>query len=144
MFARSRSLASLGMTSSGLFQRPTRLGKIGHGAGVFDKSFQCGHDGGARKEFAEEVDLAPKLIVRNWLDEFFGGRTRHRVIFRNLGGGRAGNAKGFAFAGKLRDQAHSLCASCVHRSPREKQIPHERVAEIAFQARDTAEARYES
>src|SRR5260370_4556726 len=121
-----------------------RLRQIGHGAGVFDKFFQGGHDGGERKEFAEEVDLAPKLIVWNWLDEFFDGGKRDSVVLGDLRGGRAGDAKGFAFTCKLRNQAHSLCASCVHRSPGEKQIPHERVAEIAFQSRDTAESGYET
>jgi hypothetical protein len=73
--------------------------------------------------------------VRNWLDEFFGGRTRHRsyfVIWRRS----SGNAKGFAFAGKLRDQAHSVRELRSPFAP-VKANPHERVAEIAFQARDT-------
>src|SRR5260370_27266066 len=94
----------------------SNLGQVGHGAGVFDKSLQGGHNGGASKEFAKEVDLAPKLIVWDGLDEFLGGGTRGGVKFGDLRGGRAGDAKGFALAGKLRDQAHSLCASRVDRS----------------------------
>src|SRR5258706_180734 len=80
----------------------SNLGQIRHGAGAFDKFFQGGHDGGAGEEFAEEVDLAAKLIVRNGLNEFFGGRARHGVVLGDLRGRRAGDAKGFAFTGKLR------------------------------------------
>src|SRR5260370_6758607 len=122
----------------------SNLGQVRHGAGVGDKFLQGGHYGGASKEFAKEVDLAPKLIVRDGLDEFLGGGTRGSIKFGDLRGGRAGDAKGFAFASKLRNQAHSLCASCVHSAPGEKQIPHECIAKIAFQARDTAEAGDES
>ena len=99
------------------------LGKVGHRAGVFDKFFQCGHDGGASKEFAKKVDLGPKLIVWNWLDEFLGGCTRNGVVLGDLRGGRAGDAEDFAFTGKLRYEAHGLRPSRVDRSPGEKQIP---------------------
>ena len=74
------------------------------------------------------VFVVPQLFVGDGLDEFLGGGTRDSVVLGDLRGSRAGDAKGFAFTGKLRNQAHSLCASCVHRSSREKQIPYERVA----------------
>src|SRR5260370_15064987 len=118
----------------------SNIGQVGHGAGVFDEFFQGGHDGGASKELAKEIDLAAQLIVRDGLDEFLGRRTRHRVKFRDLRSGRAGDAEGFAFAGKLRHEAHRLCASRVDRSSREEQIPYKSIAKITFQARDTAEA----
>ena len=44
---------------------------------------------GPRKEFAEEIDFAAQLVVRNWLDEFFRGRARDGVEFGDLRGGRA-------------------------------------------------------
>jgi len=52
------------------------LGQVGHRAGVFDELFKGGHDGGASEEFAEEIDLAAKLIVGNGLDEFLGAAAR--------------------------------------------------------------------
>src|SRR5260370_14683060 len=79
-----------------------RLRQIGHGAGVFDKFFQGGHDGGARKKIAKEVDLAPELIVWNLLDEFFYGGQRYSVVLGDLFGRRAGAANDFALPHTLR------------------------------------------
>src|SRR6266852_329954 len=140
-----RQLARLGLVFQlGEEWFSSNLGQIGHGAGVLDKFFQGGRDDRTSKEFAEEVDLAPKLIVWNWLNEFFGGSTRDSVVLGDLRGGRAGDAEDFAFTGKLRYEAHGLRASRVDRSPGEKQIPYESIAKIALQARDAAEARDES
>src|SRR5712692_5054852 len=93
------------------------LRQIGHRAGAFDKFLEGSHDRGASEEFAEEVDLAAKLVVRNRLDELFCDGTSYGVVLGDLRGGRAGDSKGFAFTSKLRHQAHSLRASCVNRSP---------------------------
>src|SRR5439155_15926501 len=115
------------------------LREIGHGAGVFDEFFEGGHDGGAGEQFAEEVDLAAQLIVGNWFDEFLGGCARHGIVFGDLRGCGAGDSQGFALARKLRYQAHSLCASSVNGSSREKQVAYESITEIALQPRDAAE-----
>src|SRR6266850_5013175 len=124
--------------------RFSRLRQIGHGTRVFDEFLEGSHDCGASEQFAEKVDFAAKLIVRDRLDKFLSGRARHSVILGDLGGGRTGDAEGLAFSGKLRHQAHRLCASRVDRSPGKKQVPYESIAKIAFQARDTAEAGNES
>src|SRR5260370_18183413 len=84
----------------------SNLGQVGHGAGVFDEFFQGGHDGGARKELAKEIDLAAQLIVRDGLDEFLGRPPRHKGKFRDLPSGRAGESEGFALAGRSRPTAH--------------------------------------
>jgi len=52
--------------------------------------------------------------------------------------------RAFAFTGKLRHEADGLSASSVDGSSGEKQIAHEGVAKIAFQARNAAEAGDES
>src|SRR5258708_3095681 len=122
----------------------SRIGQIWHGAGVFDEFLQGGHERGPSEELTKEVDLSPQLIVWNWFDKFLGGRTSLGVVFRDLRGGRTCDAEGFAFAGQLRHQTHGVCPSCVHRSPREQQIPHKSIAKIALQSRDTSKAGNES
>src|SRR5260221_7430453 len=85
--------------------------QIGHGAGVFDEFLEGGHDRRARKELAEKIDLPAKLLVRNGLDEFFGGGAGDGVELRDLRGGRASNAKSLAFRGELHDHANRVSAS---------------------------------
>src|SRR5205807_8887702 len=97
----------------------SNLGEIRHGAGVFDELLEGGHDGRASEEFAEEVDLAAKLVVGNGLDEFLGGGTGYGVVLGDLGGGRASYPEGFTFTGKLRYQADGLGTRSVDSSPRE-------------------------
>src|SRR2546423_10305941 len=96
-----------------------RLGQIGHGISGFGKFLERSHYRGAREEFAEEIDFAAKLIVRNGLDEFFGGGASRAVEFRNLSRGGAGDFEGFALRGELSDKAHGLRASGVHAAPGE-------------------------
>src|SRR5437879_9577530 len=107
-------------------------GQIRHRAGAFNELFQGSHDGGASKEFAEEVDLAPQIIVWNRLDKSLGGGTRYRIVLGNLRCGRAGDSKDLAFASKLRHQSDGLRTSRVNRSSGKKQIPDEGIAKIAF------------
>src|SRR5437879_11616301 len=97
----------------------SNLGQIGHGAVVFDEFLKGSHDGRASEEFAEEVDLAAKLVVGNGLDEFLGGGTGYGVVLGDLGGGRASYPEGFTFTGKLRYQADGLGTRSVDSSPRE-------------------------
>src|SRR6266700_6502765 len=120
------------------------LRQIRHGTGAFDKFLEGSHDRGASEEFAEEVDLAAKLVVRNRLDELFCGSASYGVVLGDLRSRRAGDSKGLALTSKLRHQADGLRASCVNRSSGEKQIPHKSISKIAFQARDPAEARNEA
>ena len=70
--------------------------------------------------------------MRDGLHEFLGCCEGESVVLGNLRGGRAGNAEGLAFAGKLRDQANGVSASRVDSSPGEKQIAYERIAKITF------------
>ncbi len=44
-----------------------------HGVVGFDEAAEAFHNGGAVEEFAEEVNLFAELLVRDGLDEFFGG-----------------------------------------------------------------------
>ena len=53
---------------------------------------------------------------------------------------RASDSEGFAFTGELSDQAYGLRARGVDGATGEEQIANEGVAEIAFEARDAAEA----
>src|SRR5713226_6329073 len=116
------------------------LREIGHGVGGFHEFFKGGHYGGAGEEFAEEFDFAAEFLVRDGLDEFFGGGTGDSVEFGDLCGGGAGDFQGFALGGELRDEADGLRARGVDAASGEKQIADEGVAEVALEARDAAKA----
>src|SRR5258708_11384877 len=122
----------------------SHLGQIWHGAGVFDEFLQGGHDGRASEELTKQVDLAAKLIVRNGLDEFFGGGTRSRVKFRDLCSGRARCPQHFTLCRELRDQSRYLGASSVDTSTRQKQIARKGVARVTLETRNPAKARDQS
>ncbi len=72
---------------------------MGHGAGVQDELLQACHYSGAGKEFAEDIDFTAKLLVRNGLDEFFGGGAGGGVEFGDLSGRGAGDFEGLALGG---------------------------------------------
>src|SRR5712692_10412948 len=84
------------------------LREIGHGVGGFHEFFKGGHYARAGEEFAEEFDFAAEFLVRDGLDEFFGGGTGDGVEFGDLCGGGAGDFQGFALGGELRDEADGL------------------------------------
>src|SRR5258708_3483356 len=113
--------------------------QIGHGAGVFDEFLEGGHDRRARKELAEKIDLPAKLLVRNGLDEFFGGGASDGIELCDLRGDRASDAKSLAFRGKLRNQADRVSAAGVDAPSSQKQVARERVTCVALQTGDAAE-----
>src|SRR5258708_990968 len=113
--------------------------QIGHGAGVFDEFLEGGHDRRARKELAEKIELPAKLLVRNGLDEFFGGGASDGIELCDLRGDRASDAKSLAFRGKLRNQADRVSAAGVDAPSSQKQVARERVTCVALQTGDAAE-----
>ena len=93
---------------------------VGHGAGIFDKFFEAGHDSGASKEFAENFDFAAKLFAGDRLDELFCGDARAGVEFCDLRGGGPGQLECFTFGRKLRHETHRLRASGIDAAARQQ------------------------
>ena len=54
---------------------------------VFNELAQAFHDGGPRKELAENVDFAPQFVRGERLDEAFRGGGRRAIEFCGLRGG---------------------------------------------------------
>src|SRR6266852_8320083 len=96
------------------------LREIGHGVGGFHEFFKGGHYGGAGEEFAEEFDFAAEFVMRDVLDEFFGGSTGDSVEFGVLCGDGAGDFQGFALGGELRDESDGLRAGGIDAASGEK------------------------
>ena len=59
-------------------------GEVLHGVVGFDEAAEAFHNGGAVEEFAEEVNLFAELLVRDGLDEFFGGDAGFGVELGDL------------------------------------------------------------
>src|SRR5215469_1564520 len=118
----------------------SRLRQIWHGARIFDEFLQGRHDFGPDKQFAENIDLLLQLRVRNGFHELLGRRARHRIIFGHLCGRGPGDAKSFSFAGELCHETYGMRATRIEGAARKQQIPHNSVAQVAFQARDASKS----
>jgi hypothetical protein len=123
------------------------FGKIGKGIAGFvalDEILEGGHDGGTSEELAEKIDFGAEFFVGDGLDEFFCGGASNGIEFADLRGCGASGAEGFSFGGELRDETNGLRAGGIDAAAREKKVANESVAEIALEARNSAETRDEA
>src|SRR5215472_7715444 len=116
------------------------LRQIWHRPGIFDEFLQRRHHLRTREKFAEKVDFASQLFVRNRLHEFFCHLARHRIVLCQLCGGGSRNRKRLPFTGQLGDQAHGLRARGVDGAARKKQIAYECIPQVALEAGNAAES----
>src|SRR5271168_958088 len=80
------------------------LWEIGERVGAFDELAQAGVHGGAHEKVAKDVNFFAQLVVRDGLDELFGGDGGVAIEFFQLRGGGAGYAEGVAFGCYLTDE----------------------------------------
>jgi len=111
-----------------------------HGVVGFDEAAETLHNGGAVEEFAEEVNLFAELLVRDGLDEFFGGDAGFGVELGDLLGHGTRDFERVAFAGEMRDEAGLVPGFGFDCAAREKQIADEAVANVAAETGNAAEA----
>ena len=99
---------------------------------------------GRVKSSQKMFDLAAQFFGGKRLDESFRGGSRRAIEFRHLRGGRARHAQGFAFGRHLAGQSRRKRLGRVDAASGQKQIADDGVSDIAFQARNAAEARDQS
>src|SRR5207344_1989032 len=115
-------------------------GEVRHGVRGFDKLLERGHDRGARKEFAKNIDFAAQIFVRYGLDELFCSRARDAVKLHDLRGGGSCDTKRLTFRRKLRHQPHGLRSRSVDAPSGQKKIADKRISQVPLQAWNAAEA----
>src|SRR5580658_4893458 len=108
---------------------------------AFDEFAEAGFDGWLREEVAEDIDFALQVVVRDGFDKALGCGGGLRIEFSDLRGRGPSDSQGVALGSHLADESDRLCFRGVDTAAREKQVTDDSIADVALQARDSAEAR---
>src|SRR5580700_7044889 len=121
-----------------------RLGQIGKRVGAFDELPQPRFHRRPRKQLAENIHFLLQLRVRNRLDEFLSRNCRAAIKLRHLRRGRTRHTQRVTLPGHLAYKPNRLSLRRVDAAPRQKQIPHHPILDVALEPRNSAKARYQS
>src|SRR6266571_2895063 len=108
--------------------------------GALHKLFQCGFDGWSRIQIANNLNLAPQLIIRNRFSKLLGGSSGMTVELAKLRSGHTRNSQRFAFCDDLADQPSLLGFCGVKTPPSKHEVAHHRVPQIPLQPGNSAKA----
>src|SRR5271156_1271823 len=117
----------------------SKLGQVRQGIGAFGEFPQPRLYSGLLEQLAKNVDFASQFVKRNRLDKFLRRCRGVPVKFLQLFGRGTRDAQCIAFRNNLTDQADGLRLGGVDAAASKQQIADDRISEISFQPRDTAE-----
>src|SRR5579862_8453610 len=121
-----------------------RLGQIGKRVGAFDELPQPRFHRRPRKQLAENIHFLLQLRIRNRLDEFLGRNCRAAIKLRHLRRSRTRHSQRVAFPRHLAHEPNRLGLRRVDAAPRQKQVPHHAIPNVALEPRNAPKAWYQS
>src|SRR5579862_1538027 len=130
-------------TDSSRFERRP-LGQIGKRVSALNELPQPRFHRRPRKQLAENIHFLFQLRVRNRLDEFLGRNCRSAIKLRHLRRSHTRHSQRVTFPRHLAHEPNRLRLRRVDTAPRQKQIPHHTIPNVALEPRNSAKARYQS
>src|SRR5580692_1317542 len=138
----SRHSVYLATDSPRFESRP--LGQIGKRVSALDELPQPRFHRRPRKQLAENIHFFLQLRIWNRLDEFLSRNCRAAIKLRHLRRGRTRHTQHVTFPRHLAHKPNRLSLRRVDAAPRQKQIPHHPIPDVALEPRNSAKARYQS
>src|SRR6202789_1416991 len=119
----------------------SRLRQVGQRVRTLDEFSQALSHRRTLEQLTKYLNLAPQLVERNRLDEFFRSGRRLAIKLLQLRCRGTRNPQSISFGDHLADQPHRLRLGSVDTAARKQQIAEHRVAQVAPQSRNPAKAR---